>query len=92
MEKKPYSAVKAVPIKPEASFRANGVSVSVFRNKAEDGREFLKFAVQRSYRDAAGEFQSSNSFGLADLPVLASLLELAFKHAYEDSTVEDSEE
>lgn len=92
MEKKLQAAVKAVPFKPEISFRANGVSVSVFRNKTEDGRAFLKFAVQRSYRDDAGEFQTSNSFGLADLPVLGALLELAFKHAYESSNVEDSDE
>src|SRR4028118_658339 len=54
MEKHSQAAVKAVPFKPEASFRANGVSVSVFRNKAEDGREFLKLAAPRRYRDPGG--------------------------------------
>ena len=85
MEAKKYTPVlapkKPAAHRPEFAFRVNGVSVSGFRNQADDGREFFRFAVQRSYRDAEGNFQATSSFDLADLPVLVKLLEQAFAAA-----------
>ena len=72
--------------KPAKSFRLRGVSVSVFENSAKTkDREvtFHKVAIQRSYRDSAGEWQNTTSFGRDDLPVLGLLLKQAWQHILE---------
>ena len=94
MENKKISAAaskKPTAHRPEFAFRVNGISVSGFRNQADDGREFFRFAVQRSYRDADGNFQTTSSFDHADLPVLAKLLEQAFSAALGTPAATDSD-
>ena len=58
---------------PVFTMRRKGVSVSVFENHTEkDGRDitFFKTTIQRTYKDDAGEFKTTNSYSLADLFVL----------------------
>jgi len=74
-------------MKPGKVFRIGPVSASVFVNevKTDNGkREIRNVKLQRRYRDDSdGEWKSSSSFGLADLPQALVVLEMALKHVAE---------
>ena len=70
-------------MKPEKVFRIGSVSASVFVNEVdtEGGkRKIRNVNLQRSYRDDKGDWQTSTSFGLADLPHVQAVVDLAFQH------------
>ena len=71
-------------MKPEKVFRIGSVSVSVFVNEidVEGGtRRIRNVNLQRRYRDSDdGEWKSTSSFGLGELPQLAAVLDLAMQH------------
>ena len=71
-------------MKPEQVFRIGVVSASVFVNEIEtDGgkRQMRNVNLQRRYRDGEeGEWKSSPSFGLAELPQAMAVLQMAFNH------------
>ena len=71
-------------MKPEKTFRIGAVSASVFVNEieTENGKRHIRsVALQRRYRDdESGEWKSSNSFGLGELPQTLAVLDLAMKH------------
>ena len=65
--------------KPVQVFRIGYVSASVFLNEVETdngNREFHSVNVQRSYRDG-DETKFVSSFGLAELPQVVRVLQLA---------------
>lgn len=68
---------------PEKVFRIGLCSASVFKNTIEpkDGkgqkRTVRNVNLQRRYQDDKGDWQTSTSFGLSDLPVAIRVLELA---------------
>lgn len=68
---------------PEKTFRIGLCSASVFKNTIEskDGkspkRTIRTVVLQRRYQDNDGKWQSTNSFGLAELPCVARVLDLA---------------
>lgn len=68
-------------MKPEKVFRVGSVSASVFVNKVdtENGkREIRNVNLQRRYKDDKGDWQSSSSFGLGDIPQAMEVLRLSF--------------
>ena len=71
-------------MKPEKTFRIGAVSASVFVNEIETDngkRRIRSVNLQRRYRDDNdGEWKSSNSFGLGELPQAQAVLDLAMKH------------
>ena len=70
-------------MKPEKTFRIGLVSASVFVNEVESEggkRRFRSVNLQRRYRDEQGEWKSTSSFGLAELPQAITVLDLALKH------------
>ena len=71
-------------MKPEKVFRIGSVTASVFVNEIETDagtRRIRSVALQRRYRDESdGEWKSSNSFGLAELPQALAVVDLAMKH------------
>lgn len=75
-------------MKPEKVFRIGSVTASVFVNEMKtDGgkREIRNVNLQRRYRDEKdGEWKSSSSFGLADLPQAIAVLEIAMKHVVDE--------
>lgn len=80
-------AKKSSRNKPVKVFRIGYVSASVFVNDVETGngtREFHSVNVQRSYRDG-DETKFVSSFGLAELPQVNRVLQLAQNY------VEDAE-
>ena len=70
-------------MKPEKVFRIGLVSGSVFVNKidTENGkREIRNVNLQRRYKDGDGEWQSSSSFGLGDIPQAMEVLRLSLNY------------
>jgi len=71
-------------VKPEKTFRIGAVSASVFVNEIETDngkRRIRSVNLQRRYRDDNdGEWKSSNSFGLGELPQAQAVFDLAMKH------------
>ena len=67
---------------PETTFRIGLVSASVFVNEIEtDGgpKKVRNVNLQRRYKDN-GDWKSSTSFGLSDLPLATRVLQLAQEH------------
>lgn len=79
---------------PVRVFRTRGISVSVFENQSKDGRPFYKAAIQRSYRDEDGNYQTTNSFSSSDLSLLSLLACRAFEFILDqtDGSGEETEE
>ena len=70
---------------PEKQFRIGSCSASVFVNTidTEGGkRKIRNVQLQRRYKDD-GEWKSSTSFGLADLPAAIRVMQLALEHVEE---------
>lgn len=70
--------------KPEVSFRAGGISASVWNNpgKSKTGEEvvFNTISLQRTYKDKAGEWKHTSSMRINDLPKAALVLRKAYEH------------
>jgi len=69
---------------PETRFSFGGCSASVFVNDAKraDGSSFSvrKVVLQRTYVDSQGRYQTTNSFGVNDVPKAVLALERAYAH------------
>lgn len=69
--------------RPVAKFQFGGISAAVFRNEARraDGTTFSVFntVLQRTYVDANGEYRTTSSFGVNDLPRAIACLQRAFE-------------
>ena len=68
--------------KPEKKFRAGAISATVWKNIQEkDGTEFEFFSVslERGYKDKAGQWKSTASLRVMDLPKAALVLQEAYK-------------
>ena len=79
-------------MKPEKVFRIGPVTASVFLNEIEtEGgkRSVHSVSLQRRYRDDKdGQWKSSSSFGLGELPQAIAALDLAMKYvAGEEASV-----
>lgn len=70
--------------KPDRQFRSGALSVSVW-GRVHNGEKFYNATPQRAYLDEKdttdgkdGTWKYTDSFGRADLPVIAALLNQAF--------------
>lgn len=81
--------------KPVKIFRLHGISVSVFANSVKiEGRDktFYKVTMSKAYRDDEGNIQRTGSFDASEVPVLGTLLDLAFEAVMEQQlTVSERE-
>lgn len=69
--------------KPEMKFRAGGCSASVFVNEFETpaGKKRARNVVlERAYKDSNGDFQTSKSLSLNDVPRAILVLRKAYEH------------
>ena len=53
------------------------VSAAIWRNETKDGKAFYSVTFERSYKDADGKWQSSDSFNDGDLMLLAKVADAA---------------
>jgi len=62
--------------KPVAKVSVGLQTAAIFKNESE-GRAFYNVSFDRRYRDAAGNWKSTASYGRDDLLALAKLADLA---------------
>jgi hypothetical protein len=69
---------------PEKKFRAGAVSATIWKNKAENKEgsevEYKTISIERNYTDKEGNWQSTNSFRINDLPKAKVVLEKAYEY------------
>ncbi|RLE46099.1 hypothetical protein DRJ22_02775 [Candidatus Woesearchaeota archaeon] len=68
---------------PEKRFSSGGIVATVWRNqRSSDGKafEYNTVSIQRRYSDKSGNWQSTNTFRINDLPKAALVLEEAYKY------------
>lgn len=68
---------------PQNKFRAGAVCATVWTNSAvgKDGeeREYSTISIERNYKDKNGEWKSTNSMRINDLPKAALVLSKAYE-------------
>ena len=75
---------------PEKKFRAGPIAATVWKNQTEkDGKivEYRTVSFDRNYQDKNGEWNSTNSLRVSDLPRAS----LVLQKAYEYITLRDNE-
>lgn len=68
---------------PEKKFRSGAISATVWKNQTDrDGKvvEYHTISLERGYQDKQGEWQSTNSFRVSDLPRAALVLQKAYEY------------
>ena len=69
---------------PEKKFRAGAVSATVWLNKGQkpsgELAEYRTISVERSYTDKNGNWQSTNSMRINDLPKARVVLQKAYEY------------
>jgi len=69
---------------PEKKFSTGAISATIWKNahQTKDGKAFevKTVSLQRRYTDKSGQWQTSNTLRLADLPKAALVLEEAYKY------------
>jgi len=69
--------------KPAAKVTLHPVSAAIWRNQTQKGEVFYSTTFEKSYRDEAGNWKSSDSFNAADLLLLAKVADEAHTKIYE---------
>ncbi len=71
---------------PEKKFKAGSVVVTVWNNKAKNKLgntvEFKTITAQRSYKSKDGDWKSTNTFRVKDIPKIIMLLNKAFEYNF----------
>lgn len=62
---------------PAARFNLHPISAAIWRNQNAEGAVFYSVTIQRRYRDAQGNWKSSDSFNEGDLLLAGKALDLA---------------
>ena len=72
--------------RPEVNFKVGGVRAAVWKwtNMTKDGRPFTqrKVVLDRTYRDASGNWKNVNSFEANDIPKAILALYRAFDYLH----------
>jgi hypothetical protein len=68
--------------KPASKITLFPVSAAIWRNQNQKGEVFFSTTFERSYKDDAGNWKSSDSFPVSDLLTLAKLADLVHTEIY----------
>jgi hypothetical protein len=68
--------------KPTARVTMYPVTAAIWRNENGRGEAFYAVTFERRYKDDAGDWQSSGSFNLAELLLLAKVADRAHSEIY----------
>ncbi len=81
---------------PEKKFRAGGITATIWKNKGKtkegNETEFKTVSFERSYMDKEGEWQTTSTLRVGDLPRAEVVLKKAYEHLVlkeQDSIVEE---
>lgn len=66
-------------MQPEQKFKAGAVEVSIWKNESEKG-DYHSISFQRSYKDKEGNWQTTNSLKVNDLPKALIALGKAYEY------------
>ena len=66
-------------IKPEKKFRAGAVTATIWKNQTEDNKYYSTVSFERSYKDKNGEWKTTNSLRVNDLPKAAMVISKAYE-------------
>ena len=72
--------------KPDATFKYGPCSAAIFTNEHLRGNEIVRFrtvSFQRRYQDRNGEWKSTSSLGVNDIPKAILALEAAYAYLTE---------
>ena len=68
---------------PEKKFRAGAISATVWLNKGHSSKgeetEYQTISLDRHYMDKQGQWQSTNSFRIGDIPKATVVLQKAYE-------------
>ena len=82
--------------RPEQAFQFGAVRAAIWSNTATDkkGQTFdaTKVALDRAYKDAEGDWQHTNRFGLNDIPKAILALQKAYEYLVTRREGDDVEE
>lgn len=86
------------PSMPEKKFRAGAISATVWKNHGvKDGeiQDYSTVTFERAYKDKDGNWQSTNSLRVNDLPKAAVVLQKAYENLvlreFTDSTISEEQ-
>lgn len=69
---------------PEKKFRAGAVSATIWQNKSQSKEgeevEYQTISLDRNYKDKAGQWQTTNSFRVNDLPKAVVVMQKAYEY------------
>lgn len=69
---------------PEKKFRAGPITATIWKNQAHlangEEREFRSVSFERSYKDKTGNWKSTNSLRINDLPKAQMVLGKAYEY------------
>lgn len=78
---------------PLKKYRCGGITGALWENQANvNGKDvtMLKVSVERRYKDKNGTWQSSNSFGRNEIPLVIHLLNKAYSDIIDEQQNGDS--
>lgn len=65
-------------MKPEAKFKAGGVSATIWKNQSANG-EFATVTLSKSYMDKDKNWKETNSYNINDLAKVKLVVDEAFR-------------
>ena len=80
---------------PLLKFRAGAISCALWESEANINgqmKTMLKATVERRYKDASGQWKSSNSFGRNEVPLVRWCLDQAFSAMIQEKSTSDTAE
>jgi len=77
--------------RPAKKFRAGAVTATIWKNRTEDDKEYSTVSFERSYKDKNGEWKTSNSLRVNDLPKAAMVLNKAYEFLAMNEKATDEE-
>ncbi len=85
--------IKTIGNLPEKKFRAGAISATVWKNHSEKNGgviEYRTVSFERSYQNNKGEWNTTNSLRVNDLPKAVLVLQKAYEFvAIKDNSVEE---
>lgn len=67
-------------VAPIKKFSVGGVQVAIWENEGKEGVQFNSVSFDRRYKDKEGNWQSTNSLKMNDLPKAILALQKAYEY------------
>ena len=78
--------------KPVHEVRLGRIKAAIWENETQNGAVRHNVTFQRIYRDEAGQWATSDSYGRVDLPLIAKVADLAHTWIFQQGQVNGERE